>query len=311
MSNHSAERLRSKSSRAENKYESAVQNRKKLEEYSQGLELTIEARTQELKEAHERLLKAERFAAIGELAGMVGHDLRNPLTSIKNAAYYLSRKQNSTADLKTREMFTVIDKSVDHANKIIDNLLEYSREINLEIEECSPKSLIDYVLLMIRMPKEIKIQDRTDDEPTIWIDTNKIERVFLNILKNAIDAMPQGGILEIRSCQTGDSVEFSFADTGAGMSEQTLSKLFTPLFTTKAQGMGFGLAICKRIVTAHGGKITVESTLGKGTTFTVTLPIEQKLKVREQEELIKFSELNAFSSGINMQNPVSGTTVDS
>jgi len=255
------------------------QSKQKLEEYSQGLEWTIAARTQELSEANDRLVKAERFAAIGELAGMLGHDLRNPLTGIKNAAYYLKRKHGSAIDDKEKEIFEIIDKSVEHADKIVSNLLEYSRELSLEIEECSPKSLMDYILLMVQIPKRIQILDRTHDEPTIWVDTNKIERVFINLIKNAIDAMPEKGTLEVSSKQIGENVEFTFSDTGIGMSEQTLSKIFMPLFTTKAQGMGFGLAICKRIVDAHGGKITVESAPGKGTTFKVILPTEQKLKL--------------------------------
>ncbi len=266
------------------------QAEKKIEEYSTGLELTVNARTQELREAQERVLKAERFAAIGELAGMIGHDLRNPLTGIKNAAYYLKRKHGSSVDEKDKDMYEIIDKSVDYANKIVDNLLEYSREITLEIEECSPKSLVDYILLMIQIPENIKIIDRTLDEPTIWVDANKMERVFINIIKNAIDAMPEKGTLEIRSHQIGENIEFTFTDTGVGMSGQTLTKIFMPLFTTKAKGMGFGLAICKRIVDAHGGKITVESALDKGTKFTVILPIEQELKVKNVNK-IAFSEL--------------------
>ncbi len=259
------------------------QSRKLLEEYSTGLELTVNDRTRELNHTQDRLLKAERFAAIGELAGMVGHDLRNPLTGIKNAAYYLKRKQSACMDEKGKQMFEVIDKSIDYANRIVDNLLEYSREVSLEIDECSPKSLIDYVVLMVQIPEHIKFIDNTHDEPTIWIDTNKMERVFINIIKNAIDAMPEKGTLEIGSRQIGENVEFTFGDTGVGMSEQTLSKLFTPLFTTKAQGMGFGLAICKRIVEAHGGNIKVESAVGKGTTFTLTLPIEPRVERLSKE----------------------------
>jgi PAS domain S-box-containing protein len=257
----------------------------KLKDYSLGLEMTVEARTQELREAQDRVIKTERYAAIGELAGMIGHDLRNPLTGIKNAAYYLKRKSRSM-DTKEREMCEIIDKSVDYANKIVDNLLEYSREISIEIEECSPKSLIDYILLMIQIPDRIKILDKTKDEPTIWVDATKMERVFANIIKNAIDAMPEKGTLEIESSQVGENVEFIFSDTGTGMTEQTMSKIFMPLFTTKAQGMGFGLAICKRIIGAHGGKITVESSLGKGTKFTVTLPIEQELTIKDEKALL-------------------------
>jgi PAS domain S-box-containing protein len=257
--------------------------RKQIEEYSQGLELTVEARTQELTEANQRLLKAERFSAIGELAGMIGHDLRNPLTGIKNAAYYLKRKQGCLDEAKGTEMLKIIDSSVEHANRIINDLLEYSREIHLELEESCPKSLLDYVLLMVKIPSHIKVLDRTLNQPTIWIDTNKVERVFINLIKNSIDAMPDKGTLEIRSRQVGDNVEFVFADTGTGMTEETLSKIFMPLFTTKAQGMGFGLAICKRIVEAHGGRITVESSVGRGTAFTVILPVEQKLKAARED----------------------------
>jgi PAS domain S-box-containing protein len=259
---------------------------KKLKEYSKGLEFTVATRTRELKETNARLLKTERFAAIGELSGMIGHDLRNPLTAIKNAAYYLDRKQSTSMDEKTKEMFKVINSSIEHANKIITNLLEYSKEITLEIEEATPKSLLDYILLMIQIPSNVKILDRTEDEPTIWVDSNKIERVFINLIKNAIDAMPERGTLEIRSRQIGEDIEFTFTDTGAGMSEQTKAKMFMPLFTTKAQGMGFGLAICKRIIESHGGKIEVESEQGKGTTFTVTLPIEQKLEINHEENRV-------------------------
>jgi PAS domain S-box-containing protein len=257
---------------------------KLLQEYSERLEAKVEARTRELREANERLLRAERFAAIGELAGMVGHDLRNPLTAIKNAVYYLKRKQTCQADSREVGMLEIIDKSIVHANKIIASLLEYSSEIRLEIEQCSAKKLLDYVLLMAEVPERIRLVDHTHYEPVIWVDVNKMERVFLNLIKNAFDAIPAEGKVEVSSKLVGGNVEIVFTDDGVGMSEQTLSKIFNPLFTTKAQGMGFGLAICKRIVEAHCGKISVESTLGKGTTFTITLPVEHKLCIKDTLE---------------------------
>jgi len=252
-----------------------------LEEYSERLETEVNNRTQELKEVHERLLRAERFAAIGELSGMIGHDLRNPLTAIKNAVYYLKRKQACSGDSKEKEMLDIVDKSVEHANKIVGSLLEYSAEIRLEIEQSSPKELIDYVLLMAQVPERVRIVDRTNYEPIIWIDVNKMERVFLNLIKNAFDAIPARGTLEVSSKRVEENVEIVFKDDGEGMSEQTLAKIFNPLFTTKAQGMGFGLAICKRIVEAHHGEINVKSTLGKGTTFTITLPLEHNLCIKD------------------------------
>jgi PAS domain S-box-containing protein len=247
---------------------------KLVEEYSEGLELTVAERTQELLEAQSRLLKLERLSAIGELAGMVGHDLRNPLTGIKNAAYVLRKNKCTLTGQNTNEMLNAIDRCVDHANNIIGDLLEYSREIHLDLEEYSPKTIINYVLLAIKPPDNIKITLNTQDNPHLWVDANKIERVFTNIIKNAFEAMPNGGTLEISSCQNNQNVDFLFADTGNGMCSEVLGKIFTPLFTTKAQGMGFGLAICKRIIEAHEGKIVVESAPKKGTVFTISLPIQ-------------------------------------
>ena len=247
-----------------------------LEQHANHLSELVTEQTKELAEAQSNLLKNERLAAIGELAGMVGHDLRNPLTAIKNAAYFLKKKNSDSMNDSSNEMLAIIDRSVNHANNIVGDLLDYSREMTLELEEYSPKSLVDYVLMSIKPSSQIKILDRTESFPTIWVDANKIERVFVNLIKNAIDAMPEGGTLEIASRQNGENVEFIFADTGTGMSGEVVAKIFTPLFTTKAQGMGFGLAICKRIVEAHHGKISVESVLNKGTTFTITLPVEQK-----------------------------------
>ena len=264
--------------------------RKLLEEYSEGLEITVEARTHELKEAQGRLLKAERFAAIGELAGMVGHDLRNPLMGIKNAAYYLKKKSSACTDDNGKTMINVIDNAIEHANRIINDLLDYSREMHLELGECSPKSLLKSVLPMIQVPDKIEIIDRTADDPVMLADVDKVVRVFTNLVKNALDAMPEGGTLEIRSSRKGENVEFVFIDSGEGISEKVMAKLFTPLFTTKAKGMGFGLAICKRIVEAHGGKVTVESVVGKGTTFTVTLPIEPRIENGGEKEWISTQE---------------------
>ncbi len=248
----------------------------KFEEYSEGLEKTIQQKTEELQETQTRLVQTERLAAIGELAGMIGHDLRNPLSGIRNAVYFLRKKQACFIGDSGDEMLTVIDRAVEQANKVINDLLDYSKELHLELEEQSPKSIIDYVLLSINKPQNIKIIENIQSQPEIWVDTNKIERVFINLVDNAIEAMPNGGTIEIKSQTEPNNIIFTFTDTGCGMSDNTLAKIFTPLFTTKAKGMGFGLAICKRIIEAHGGKITVTSALKKGTSFTITLPIEHE-----------------------------------
>lgn len=250
---------------------------KKLEEYSQQLEEMVEKRTRQLKEAQEQLVKSERLAAIGQVAAMVGHDLRNPLTGIKGAAYYLKTKPALKTDKKTMEMLELIEKDIEYSNKIITDLLEYSREVHLELTETTPRSIGSETLSLLEVPKNVEIINLTQDEPRTKVDIEKLNRVFVNLIKNAFDAMPKGGKLTIKSIRTNDNVELAFTDTGMGMTKEQMGKIWTPFFTTKAKGMGLGLPICKRIVEAHGGHISVQSMAGLGTTFTVTIPIEPKI----------------------------------
>ena len=256
--------------------------RKQLETYADRLELKVEERTRELKRSQERLLKAQRLAVIGELASMIGHDLRNPLTGIAGAAYYLKRRLSLETDDKTKEMLKFIEKNVEYSNNIINDLLNYSREIRLELTKGDPKSIIRDALSLVKIPKNIRIVDLTENESEIKVDAHKLKRVFVNIIKNAVDAMPKGGTLTIKSKRSNDNLEIVFSDTGTGMSNEAMKKLWTLLFTTKAKGIGLGLPICKRLIEAHGGKISVKSILGKGTTLTVTIPIEPKIEGGEK-----------------------------
>jgi PAS domain S-box-containing protein len=252
--------------------------RKQLRAYADQLELKVEERTRELRRSHQKLLKAQRLAVIGELAGMIGHDLRNPLTGIAGAAYYLKKQLSPRVNSKSKEMLKFIEKNVKYSNSIIKDLLDYSREIRLELIKGDPKSITKDTLSLVKIPKKIRVVDLTKKTPEIKADTQKLKRTFLNLIKNAIEAMPRGGTLTIRSKKTNGNLEMVFSDTGIGMSKEHMKKLWTLLFTTKAKGIGLGLPICKRIVEAHGGKISVKSVLGKGTTFTVTIPIEPKLE---------------------------------
>jgi signal transduction histidine kinase len=236
-----------------------------------------------LKDTQEQLLKAERLATIGQIAAMVGHDLRNPLTSISIAAYYLKTKLGAKAE-KMTEMLEVIEKDVQYSNRIITDLMDYSREIKLELTETTPKSIIAESVSLIQIPEKVQLEDSTLNEPRIRIDIDKMKRVFANFIKNAFDAMPQGGKLTISSRAAGGDVEFMLNDTGVGMAKEVSEKIWTPFFTTKAKGMGLGLAICRRIIEAHQGKISVNSIIGEGTTFTVTIPLEPKPKAEGGEK---------------------------
>jgi PAS domain S-box-containing protein len=237
----------------------------------------------EKKELEEKLSNAKRLAAIGELAGMVGHDLRNPLAAIKNAVYFLKKKGALIKEEQAKTMLETIEDGIAHSDKIINDLLDYSKEMHLELTKYSAHTLVDESIAMIQVPDRIQIINDVHKETLIWVNSDKMKRVFINLIKNAIEALPEKGTVKISSYQTGDQVEIAFADTGLGIPKETLQKLFTPLFTTKAQGMGFGLAICKRIVEEHGGLISVETEQGKGTTFKINLPIE----IKQLTEVIK------------------------
>jgi PAS domain S-box-containing protein len=263
----------------------------KLAEYSQKLEKLVNKRTKQLKLAQAKLVKSERLATIGELAAMVGHDLRNPLTGIMGAAYYLKTKHTPELGAKAKEMLETIENAIIYSNKIVNDLLEYSRDLKLELTETTPKELLKTALSLTEIPQGIHVVDATEDKPTVKADAEKLRRVFVNIIRNAFDAMPDGGILTVKSMNVKGKLEVSFKDTGTGMSKETLSKLKggVPLFTTKAKGMGFGVPICKRIVEAHGGELLVESKVGKGTTITITVPVKPKF-VDENQDVWIFNE---------------------
>jgi PAS domain S-box-containing protein len=235
-----------------------------------------------LRVSQERLLKSERLAAVGEVAAMVGHDLRNPLTGIVGATYYLKMKLRPKLDEKAKEMLELIEKNIEHSDKIVNDLLDYSREMRLELSQTTPRTIVNEALAVLKIPSRIDILNHVRNKPRIKVDTEKMKRVFANIVKNAIEAMPKGGRLTIGSRETQDNVEIDFRDTGTGITKDVLARLWSPLFTTKAKGMGLGLAICKRIVETHGGKISVKSALGKGTTFTVTIPTKPTVEGGEK-----------------------------
>jgi signal transduction histidine kinase len=213
------------------------------------------------------------MAAIGEPAAMVAHDLRSPMTGILGAAYYLKTKPSSKIGKEGKELLQLIEECVEHSNTIISDLLEYSKEIRLELTMTDAKSLTRDALPLAKIPRRIRVVDLTKKEPRVEADVDKMRRVFVNIMTNAADAMPKGGTLTITSKNSSDNLQITFTDTGVGMSAEVMQKLWNPLFTTKTQGTGLGLMIVKRLVEAHGGKIWAESASeGKGATFTLTLP---------------------------------------
>ena len=259
-----------------------IRNSQMLKEYSEKLEEKVEERTRELQNAQERLIRQERLAALGQLAGSIAHELRNPLGVISNAATYLSLIQPE-ADAKIKEYIGIIQSETQTSEKIIADLLDYTR---LQVMEMKPSDINEIVVNALRrtpIPKAIDILQNFESKlPKCVVNPNQIEQVVSNLVMNAIQAMPKGGEIRLNAKvknfpgESEPMLMLIVEDTGSGISPENLEKIFEPLFTTKAKGIGLGLAVSRKLVEGNHGHISVESVVDKGTTFRVFLPIEKE-----------------------------------
>jgi GAF domain-containing protein len=251
-----------------------------LRRTSEELEFRVEARTRELREAHEELVRRERLALVGQLAGGVGHELRNPLGAIGNAVYYLRMRLGGGDDMKVQKHLAILETEVRRANKIVTDLLDFSRVKQPRRAPAQLNAIIRDILARQPRPSSVKLElDLIESLPPILVDLDQVGQVFLNLVINAIEAMPDGGSLTIRTRSTSDAVVASVSDTGIGIPPENLEKIFQPLFTTKTKGIGLGLAVSRQLIDANGGALSVESQIGKGSTFTAIFPIEESESV--------------------------------
>ncbi len=233
----------------------------------------------ELREMRDELIRAEKLAAIGQLASGVGHELRNPLGAIRNAVFYVRRRIAKSAlpatEPKVLEFLDIIDGEVNSANKVINDLLGFSRLAKPTVSAVNIGGIIEDALKHVPMPENVELTRDVDSSlPMVMVDAEQVRQVFVNIILNAVQAMPEDGCLGIIAKSKGEFVEVEFTDTGGGIPESAINKIFDPLFTTKAKGIGLGLPMCKSTIERHGGGIGVESKEGEGTTFTVSLPTQ-------------------------------------
>jgi PAS domain S-box-containing protein len=234
----------------------------------------------ERKQIEERLAESERLAAIGQTAAMVGHDLRNPLQGIAGIAYLVKRDLESrkAADRKAAAaLLDTIQEQVVYMDKIVSDLQDYSQPLAPKLTETNLPNLIRQTLSTIKIPEAVKVTVEIEKPAeNAMTDPTLMRRTLTNLTINAIQAMPKKGKLTIRARSKRDSTIMTVEDTGAGIPRKNFAKLFSPFFTTKAKGQGLGLAVCKRLVEAQGGTITVKSKPRKGTAFTIKLPRGRK-----------------------------------
>ena len=246
--------------------------------YSEGIVGALFRDITDRKDLEKQLKDSERLAAIGATAGMVGHDIRNPLQAITSDLYLVKNELEELSEHEQKknamESLDGIQKNIDYINKIVADLQDYARPLNPHAQETNLKSVINEIKKN-GIPKNIKVTiDVEDKVETIMTDPDYLKRIVSNLTLNAVQAMPNGGKLTIRAYadKQSDDTIITVKDTGVGIPEDVKAKMFTPMMTTKSKGQGFGLAVVKRMTEGLGGIVTFESQEGAGTTFIVRLP---------------------------------------
>jgi signal transduction histidine kinase len=250
------------------------QSHEELEERVATRTIELRRTVAELRETQEELVRRERLAILGQLAGGVGHELRNPLGVITNAVFYLSAVLDD-ASPKVREYLGILEKQVGIAQKIISDLLDFARQRDAERKPVQLDRLLTEVEQRVKLPAGVRmIRDIPDDLPAALADPDQVAQILVNLLTNAAQAMPdEEGAVTARARTVGEGeVRLEVIDTGEGISPANLGRVFEPLFTTRARGIGLGLAVSRSLALANGGDLSVESTPGEGSRFTLTLP---------------------------------------
>ncbi len=249
-----------------------------LEKYGKDLQRRVEARTRELKAAQDELIKKERLAAMGQMASVVGHEIRNPLAVINNSIYFIKTKLGPVleGEQKIAKHIKIIESEIQGANDIINQILDYARDRQLKLERVSLNAWVDDLLGAYPFPAHIRVEKSlTPVNPTVEIDVAEMKQAVRNLIGNGIEVMPppQGGAVRIRTGIADDgSAVIEVGDTGPGIPADVREKLFTAFFTTKARGTGLGLAVVRKVMDRHRGRVELDSAVGKGTIFRLFLP---------------------------------------
>jgi len=223
-----------------------------------------EARTRELRTT---------VRVLEQMAATLGHELRNPLGVISNSAYFLS-SQAGISDARALKHAEIIGREVQSAKRVIDDILEFAHVSQIVPAPASLNAIVDQALARSQIPANIRVtRKRAPDLPPLVCDADRLERAFLDVIANAVQAMPRGGRLIVKTRLSAGSVQAVFSDTGEGIAPENLTKVFDPMFTTKLRGIGLGLTVVRRTVKQHGGQVELKSKLEHGTSVIMTLPL--------------------------------------
>jgi signal transduction histidine kinase len=257
-----------------------VESDDEIGEMAAGFNNMVE-KLREREALEKRLYEAEHLSRVGQLASGIAHEIRNPLNYISLAIDHLKTEMLPCCGDKSAELEELTDKikeEVRRANYMVVNFMNYGRPLKLRRAQIGYRELLAKVLPVLQgrlTEQQITIvQQIPDDLPPLWIDGELFRNCILNFITNASQAMPDGGVITLGAGLDANMVKLTFCDQGHGISPEDIGKIFQPYFTTKDVGIGLGLAITERIIKEHGGLIDIESTVGSGTTFTVSLPLQ-------------------------------------
>ncbi len=260
--------------------------REDLDESNRALEERVHQQTEELQRINEELVKeqkqlvsAEKLAAVGHLAGGIAHDLNNPLSAIKNSVFMINRKlskdQLPDSNPRIKDHLDTIARQIERLDRTVADLLSFARVRGPALAPTDLNKVIEDTVARMPLNKDVKLSLQVEEGlGAVMADDEQLRRVFLNLSHNAQEAMPDGGKLTVAAKHDDGHIEVSFTDTGVGIPEENIERIFDPLFTTKPKGTGLGLAVCQMIILRHSGTVTVRRSARpeSETTFAVSLP---------------------------------------
>jgi two-component system, NtrC family, sensor histidine kinase HydH len=250
-----------------------------IKRYAEELEMRVDERTAELVETHKRLVTQERIAALGRAAAEVAHEVKNPLAGLLLYSLHLKSKATNFSENETYLVDKIVD-TINHLNSRVEEILGFARPVSLNLVAGNLTQMINDILELLRpqlTANKVEVRLSLGRQPAYaMVDEPSMRGALMNLILNAIEAMPKGGTLNIATDQTDETLRLEITDTGRGIGEEEAKKIFEPFYTTKAQGLGLGMPYAKKIIDQHGGTMSLNSRPGEGTTISVTLPTAPK-----------------------------------
>jgi signal transduction histidine kinase len=250
-----------------------------IKRYAEELEMRVDERTAELVETHKRLVTQERIAALGRAAAQVAHEVKNPLAGLLLYSLHLKSKATNFSESETYLVDKIVE-TINHLINRVEQIMGYARPVSLTLRPGNVSQFVKDILDLLKpqlTANKVEVRLSLGQQPAYaMVDESSVRGALMNLILNAIEAMPEGGVLNVAIDRTDETLRLEITDTGRGIAEEEVKKIFEPFYTTKAQGLGLGMPYAKKIIDQHGGTMSLNSRPGEGATISVTLPTAPK-----------------------------------